>query len=300
MRSYGVNVDPGHWDDTLKLAKDVVASGATWVRTVIKPDVDLTPWIEDCHEVGLRVLGVIASESLVEWNADWTLAQYAAAAQPLADQYETILDAIQVGNESDQVGPSSWTMAPDRLNRLLRAFRSAFDSIPLVGPGMASGQPYVYDYRQVDIQADHPYLTPEDLRAVGLRAPANGQPLWLSEYPASPGMSAAIDEQPEWSVAIAFCWSDLMVPGYGLLDENDLQNDVYAEFQAVAISSPVEESELSQFFFGMKAYADAHPEVGSPVGDEEYTSTGYSQQMTTNGMLVYSKTANTVRFLPFA
>ena len=120
-------------------AADIAAPGVTWVRTVITPHDDLGPWIEDCHAHGLKVLGVIARES---FRRGWT---YKSAARYYNRFYgpgthSPTFGAFQIGNEPDLRSPSSWMMRPERLNRLLRAFRTEMPGAQIIGPGLASGQ----------------------------------------------------------------------------------------------------------------------------------------------------------------
>lgn len=274
MREFGVNCDPRHWDTYDELASAIQASGALWVRTVILPDSDLTPWIDACHNHGLKVLGVIASESLPGWDPSWYAADMAYQATAYATQYAETLDAWQIGNESDQVGDSSWTMRPTELNRLLKAFRAALPERYIVGPGMASGQPYHYDTRLVDAQAIHPYLDPDTLRTIGLHATPNGQPLWVTEYPASEGMSAAIADEEAWTVAMAFAWSDRFIGAYGLVDVDDNPNPVYAEFKDAA-SVPQEETDTMATNPYQAEFDAARKEIGKSIIDQTPQSPYY-------------------------
>lgn len=125
--------------------------GARWLRVVLLPDVDLTPWIEDAHARKLKVLGVIARESLVG-RYDETAFLYAA-------RYGN-LDAVQGGNESDHHSPSSWDMEPSDLNDLLAAINLHFPHTPIVGPGLVSGNPHYLDAVDLDLVdaiSVHPY-----------------------------------------------------------------------------------------------------------------------------------------------
>ncbi len=60
---------------------------------------------------------------------------------------------------------------------------------------------------------------------------------------------------------------------------------------------------MPEFILGFKDLADQlGPDVvGEPVEDEQYFPDGsHSLQMTTKGLMVYSKTGNTTHFLPAA
>jgi hypothetical protein len=126
--------------------------GAKWLRVVLKPEYDLTPWILDAHGRGMSVLGVIARESLAG-PYDETAALY-------KDRYGDLFEALQPGNEPDHYSPSSWTMLPDDLNNLLAAFNQHFPDAVIVGPGLVSGNPHyldAVDLDLVDYVALHPY-----------------------------------------------------------------------------------------------------------------------------------------------
>ena len=169
--------------------------GARWIRVVLLPDVDLTPWIAEAHRLGLKVLGVIARESF--WNAD--AANYHDAMAVYAERYGSTLDAIQGGNESDHESPSSWTMPQDDLNDLLGAINAQFPTGQIVGPGMASGDPHYLDAVDLDLVdaiAVHPYGQRPDNLQDWSETPGNfgvvsqlldsyryhGKRLWVTEW----------------------------------------------------------------------------------------------------------------------
>ena len=157
---------------------------AHWERVVLKPEIDLNAWIATAHTVGLKVLGVVAKESLGIKSDDerWTMEQWLQsiadasgiptssqidgdltfdqAALLYSNRYGESLDGIQCGNESDHKSPSSWNLEPQDLNRLLVAFRAMFPNTTLVGPGLVSGQPGYLDSVSLDVLdaiCIHPY-----------------------------------------------------------------------------------------------------------------------------------------------
>lgn len=247
----GVNVDPRLGF----LAGDIAAYGAAWVRTVLLPPPDdQQAWFAELRGQGVKVLGVVARESIVRGSS------YSRIAERYRRLYTGNIDALQVGNEPDHRSPSSWTQAPARLNHLIRTFRLGFPGVPLVGPGLASGTPQYLDAVDVgmlDAIAVHPY---------GQRARVNlpyapdfegfgtvtdlldgyrrfGKPLWVTEFggPAQDWpteheravyhseMIGALDRAGV-EVACQFCWSDAMVPGFGLLDQDGIPKESYAAF----------------------------------------------------------------------
>lgn len=160
--------------------------GSRWVRLVLLERFDLRPYIDACRAQGVKVLGAVARESLgiagpaERWTFnDWidSLGEahrltdsppeslngemsFDEAAELYEDRYGDKLDAWQVGNESDHVSPSSWTLAPDDVNRLATAFRGRLPMKKIVGPGLVSGDPgYIrgLDLRLFDGLAVHGY-----------------------------------------------------------------------------------------------------------------------------------------------
>lgn len=237
---FGVNCDPRHWpaSEYDALAAEIAATGATWVRTVLIPYAegrDDEAWFAACHRAGLSTLGVIARESW-SWGDPPTERSISQGMDALHQYYEVYPTAWQCCNESDQVGPSSWTMIPSVLNLFLSEFRRVFGMVLLVGPGLASGQPYHYARRLIDIDARHPYVPAEGYW--GFRRMA-GKPIWITEYPANEeGLLERIAEVGGVDVCFAFCWSQRMVPGYGLVDiDGQPIEPRFSEFRAVASAS---------------------------------------------------------------
>lgn len=232
MRALGVNVDPRHGYD----AAEIRASGAEWVRCVLLPNDELgRGWLAEAHAAGLKVLGVIARESLTDWELTWRTAQYTERAKLFRAEYGGQLDALQVGNEPDLDSPNSWTMRSDFLEQLLFAFRRVFDDQLLIGPGLASGQPYAYSPGLVDVWAVHAYVAPEDLH---LSEAPSGLPLWVTEYPATtPGLHDAMVQDGTWAAGFAFCWSESMVPGYGLREDAAALTEFMQAAESVAAAN---------------------------------------------------------------
>lgn len=110
---------------------------AAWTRCVAYPDANIISWIQGCHARGVRVLLVLASESIGKNPGLWAgnIAMY-------RDRYGSLVDAWQLGNEADHVSPSSWTMTQAELGQLLRAGRNVLGpDAYIVGAGMVSGNP---------------------------------------------------------------------------------------------------------------------------------------------------------------
>ena len=227
MAELGINV-AGRADQS---PADIAALGATWARTVAYPDADISDWIRGCHSQGVRVLLVLARESIGADANGWreNIDMY-------RDRYPGLIDAWQVGNEADHESPSSWTMEKADLSNLLQVARQRLGSEAyIVGAGLVSGHPSWaagVNWNPVSAIACHPYAkfpsTPEldDLLSGYI---AHGKPLWVTEYHARTiGMAAALRNHPHLQVTLAFCYSDSMVPGFGLVEDPAARADFKA------------------------------------------------------------------------
>jgi hypothetical protein len=286
-----------------------LAGRLQWARLVAFTDPAFYAYHDALQAAGIRTAVVLAGETFD--GRDW-----AQIADDLAERVQP--DVWVVGNEEDAYlldapSDSSWAMAPAEYAQLWMAcevaIRAVHSDATIILGGFVAGQPSVlttylgaiaavWPGEQIDGVDVHPYgKTADETRALlqGYRRAGN-LPRYVLEWnrPAEEIAAYQAMLDAETAGSTWFAWSDQMVDGFGLVAvDGTLTPEGRAFFTE-------EESEMSAFHFGFKAYADAHPEVGTPVGDEEYVSAGYSQQMTSNGMLVYSKAANQVRFLSFA
>lgn len=234
-RSLGLNVD---WQHSAAPA-DVAATGASWVRSILRPHEFIGEQLTACRLRDMRNLLLVVRESW-EW-ADpvhgWpTSAEIREAARVYVEKYGHLMDAVQFGNEPDLVSPSSWTMPPDVLNGMLAEVRPLLPGgTLLIGPGLASGQPYDYDYSLVDVVATHPYVPADQLY---LGPHPSGKPRWVTEFPTDQplGWIDHLLDEPGWEVAVAFRFSAQGDPGnpHGLLDADGVARPVYDEFRRAA------------------------------------------------------------------
>lgn len=265
----------------------IAALGAKWARCVAYPDANIANWIHGCHDRGVKVLLVLASESIGQDASRW--AQNIATYR---DRYGSLVDAWQLGNESDHVSPSSWTMTQAALSQLLRTGRSVLGpDAYIVGAGMVSGQPSWaagVEWGPASAIAAHPYAkwpgTPELDNLIAGYA-AYGRPLWVTEYHARTiGMARALRDDPRLTTALAFCYSDSMVRGFGLIEDQAALND----FKAAAKAGGPPPSQHAVYQLGFKQIADRHPDiVGAPRENESGPWRNCSAQFTTNGLLIW-------------
>jgi hypothetical protein len=143
MANCGVNVPR----DGSASAGMLRSLGATWIRIVAMPDLDLTSYFQELRAHGIRILLVLARESGGDIGA-------------YARLYGSLVDCVQPGNEPDHVSPSSWTMTQAEFVSLGKAARQLFPTTPIVTAGLVSGHPSWLDGLDLswaDALAVHPY-----------------------------------------------------------------------------------------------------------------------------------------------
>lgn len=202
---------------------------ATFLRFVALPDFDARSYIDRARSSGLSILLILARESFVADDiSEDTIAEY----------YGRHGNSVfwQVGNEPDHVSGSSWTMSQADFSNLLRMARNVMGpSAYITGGGLVSGNPnwlQGVDLSPVNAIACHPYAkdpwTPE-LETLVSGYAAYGYPLWASEYHARTlGMAQCLRDDSRFQGAIAFCLTDEMVPGFGMLEYQPALDDFRA------------------------------------------------------------------------
>jgi len=247
MAELGMNIGS---DDSYP-AEDVAESGARWVRLVAMPELDMTDYIGQCHDKGMKVLLTIAVQSVPGARKN-ELGDFEAAADVYAQRYggAGLIDALQVGNEPDgDPENGSWVLNVDQVNELLTRFRASFQDAFIVGPGMTSGNPDRFDGVNLSLLnaiAVHPYGqgVPEPVFAspFGLDGHVGNllenysrfnAPIWITEWGARDEdleeagvaeyighMIPCLRDRIDVQVAFLFCWSDRMVPHFGLLRDD--------------------------------------------------------------------------------
>lgn len=260
---------------------------AAWTRCVAYPDANITDWIHGCHDRGVRVLLVLASESIGQDPSQWS-----KRITTYRDRYEGLIDAWQVGNESDHVSPSSWTMTQGDLSTLLQTARAALGSAAyIVGAGMASGNPSWatgVDWEPASAIACHPYAkephtAPLNTLLSGYKA--LGKPLWVTEYHARTlGMAAALRDDDRLEVALAFCYTDRMVPGFGMIEDYRALDDFRTAAAPQAPKPPIERH--AEYVLGFRKWWLREPALlGIPLKNERNVAPEWQIQPTENGVL---------------
>lgn len=222
----GVNVDP------LNSAPDasaLCALGVNAVRLVARPDPRVATCAAACQAAGLRVLMVLAKESYAGGDDDY----YLGTMNP---------DMVQIGNEPDQAGPSSWSMSQNDYlalwNRVAPAWKARGKTV--ITAGMASGQsswlaPIWGSLSPMPSTIGvHPYG--KDANAASNLLYSYKQtymvPVLVSEWNRPADQIAAYMRMlsSETDGGCWFCYSDAMVSPMGLVDVN---GNAKAEYNAI-------------------------------------------------------------------
>lgn len=222
--------------------------GASWIRIVAHPDHDLADYLRACQQEALRVLLVLANESFDGVEDAWGRWR----------KYAPLISALQIGNEPDLDSPSSWTMEPGVFENYGWVARSNFPQVPIVAGGLASGQPDWLDGVNLgwaDAIAVHPYLKDapnerdlEDLEDVPVlldRYRQYGKPILVTEWgwwgDDEQRGAEEIGDMVRWAAHTPiiegffyFCWSDAMVPPFGLFGSRGRRKPAADAFEQAA------------------------------------------------------------------
>ena len=231
MDIIGVNVDPLNPAGAPDPAA-LKAAGFNWVRLVSRPQPGVSAYIQQCQQAGIKVLAVIAGESMqngVPYKLD-----------PPPDVY-------QLGNEPDGEGVSSWKMDQDAYTRLWNTHAAGLNA-PAIAAGLCSDDPPGWIENLLPglqprprALAVHPYgATVDDAQDLFESFAELQFPLWLTEWNPLPrdwtDQTVETDMAAVWAIfsskaeaAFWFCWSDGMVPGLGLVDGQGQPKPAYAD-----------------------------------------------------------------------
>jgi hypothetical protein len=272
MVQHGINVDSkGRFNPTV--LDDL---GVDWAAYVPIKDYGV-PVADQARGGGRRkVLARLARESFETVGIAAT--DFERGIAYWRDRLDGKVDAIELGNEGDSKGGSSWTMSPFDAQRLLEVGARLWPNITRVGPGLVDAD---FDYpakvaryfgarRNVHPYDQRPYAGYPDwghgqiqdlLGNYQSKWPSDSGSLWITEWgrtTTDPGLQASYVEAmgPALGalgveVAIYFCYADWMVPPYGLLNANDRPNTAYDSFKRmvaatkeVRMSDPQEVADL--------------------------------------------------------
>ena len=175
----------------------------------------------------------------------------------LVKRYKDTRIVWQIGNEPDQEGPSSWTMDPSDYQQLLKTAAFYLRGWKMIGAGMASGDPSYLDGLDLSMLSAigvHPYGQRPDgwpdqtwgfgnTRDLVTSYKRFKLPIIASEFGGEIGLFVDEHERAVYhsmqittlnmcgvEEADIFCYSDSMVPGFGLVDEQGNPKETYAAF----------------------------------------------------------------------
>lgn len=280
MKILGLNCDPLRPDHSVD---EVADTGCHAVRIVLRRDIAVLGAVQRYAARGIKVLGVIARESLDGQPS------YEAGAHYYATTYGSLVSWYSVGNEPD-VNPadnngSSWVMTGPEYQQLSFAFR---DCQSQVSPGLASGiptaaAPYINFRDPICI-----HYPQGDAKVNEYKRWATGRVIWVTEgFYDSPIIRSCLTEAEAY-----WAWYHSPTPDLGIQGHPDR----IAAFTALCKEFTVPEKPA--FHWGFKDYADAHPEIGAALSEERYFAPDVSCQVAEGGLLVYAAQSNTVICLP--
>ena len=225
----GVNLDPTN-PGGRPLVRELGQLG--WARVIARPGPQLTivaNYMHRLHMAGVKTGLVLARESFTGPPAGWgaQAGWYVQTCRPTAVIVGNEMDAYLLDAES----PSSWTMTPEAYNALVDNLRVylmdyVYPRPLLIIGGQVSGQPggwlpevNIGEFDGIDI---HPYgKGPQEMSELLMAyRELYHFPLYVFEW------SVPAEEIPEYvrllgrlgvQAACYFCWSDAMVPGFGLI-----------------------------------------------------------------------------------
>lgn len=204
-----INIDPANPNGAPPFSIDLWSAGYTGVRLVSRDDSTVRKFASDCQTDGLMVLAMIGQQS------DGFM-------MPEADVY-------QIGNEPDSTGPASWTRTPVEYAEDWRIYRETYPGFTMIAAGLASGR--VTWWNQLwsqtiglpgcDGMAIHPYGRSASQAASLINAyTKHGLPVWITEWNRPDhevaAYAAMLRSAPSVAMSAYFCWSDGMVPGFGI------------------------------------------------------------------------------------
>lgn len=251
---------------------------------------DYYDYHQQIKQAGLQSYAVLARESFGSASRADTV-----AALP------TDLDGVAIGNEPDGDGPSSWQMTQSSYRRLIRdcapAVRARCPSARVIAGGMVSGQPgwlepVASDIAQlVDFLDVHPYAKDPNEAQVLLDQYWETYliPLMVLEWNRPTDQISSFVQMLERTAHSSswFCWSDGMVPGFGLLDGVGVFKEEYFALQS-ALTPAQAPTPVYEYQQGFKMLHDRHPQlIGDPLENEAPMWPHSAFQRTTQGLMIW-------------
>lgn len=298
----GVNCG-GPDDDPAALA----ATGATFVRLVYRDTPSYRPWLTDLKQRGVEAMfvGDSSPDSLGNDENQW-----AGRMTTARSNYGDLVKCWQWGNEPDGTGIASWTMPQTRVNRLLQIARSVFpreQGYTLVAPGLVSGDtnwPTSVRLDLADLLDCHLYAQFIDtanaranLNGILDRYQAYGLPIMVGEFDSrTSGLSVYFRDYPGVARAAIFCWDSKQtaaekITGMGIKD-NPAAMASFLAATGGPVAVPSAPPKPPEYVLGFRDVHSAAPTVvGDPLENERGGVPGFSQQLTSRGILTAANLA---------
>ncbi len=274
----------------------LLQTGLRSARFPLYPDVNIKRYILELTTNSITPILVVARES-VELFPNWP-----AAFAHYRHLYGDIPGLMwQLGNEADHESDSSWTLRGADVNRLAITALNTLGPKVYLGPGLVSGDPTWIEREGLNTRlfnalAIHPYAkapdaddTREMLTAYRWRAANGGLGLVATEFHARAlGMAAYLNR--ELDGACAFCFSDTMVPSFGLFEHKPSWQSFVSATDGPRSYISMDAPEPPQFVLGFKAWHDLEPDIiGEPEENEYGPWMGVSSQRTTTGFIHWAE-----------
>lgn len=239
----GLNVDWVHGFSV----QEILDTRAEVVRFPLWEDTGFD-YVQLLRHLPMNTMAVLDKRAFYNKN------KYTAKMRYYKKKYDHLVDYWQVGNEPDQPdSDSSWYMTPRSLKSLLHSAQGIFGD-KLINPGLVSGQPKYAKSVGFSEVTLHPYgqrpntdwpnaewgfsyvgdlfrIYEEEVTYI---TEFGGEiELFDNEHQRAQYVTRMIRALNSFGVKIAcyFCYSDLMVPGFGLVDANGVPKEVYAAFR---------------------------------------------------------------------
>lgn len=236
----GLNVDPVHGFTT----DEMLESKAQFVRFPFWWDTgfDYKTWTDSLRFSGVECMAVLDKRAMA--GRGQIVTRMRRLRRMLPNLYYW-----QIGNEPDGTEESSWHMTKLRFSRHLQAAVKVFAGRHITAGGLISGDAnwlQGVDLRLLDAIAVHPYTqTPDSVLPLLDSYSRYNKPIVISEFGGQDGLFNSAHERAVYhtemmqsmgshalvGMASVFCYSDKMVPGFGLVDADGNPKESYAAFR---------------------------------------------------------------------
>lgn len=238
----GLNIDPNHGFSV----QDVLDTNAEFVRFPFwwQTGFNYKLWCDTLQARGVEPMAVLDKRAFMFDDKSSIITRMNRLREKLPALYYW-----QIGNEPDGTEESSWSMPKLRFSRYLQAGVKAFAGRYVIAGGLVSGDTNWLrgvDISLIDAIAVHPYAqTPTSALQLLDSYSRWNKPIVVSEFGGQDELFNDAHERavyhtdimrnfsshPLVGMASVFCFSDKMVPGFGLVNAAGESKEVYAAFR---------------------------------------------------------------------